>query len=210
MIGTDHLTATRESYDTVAETYAEFVKPRFAEDVLGRAVLAAFAELVRGTGPVLDAGCGPGQVTAHLAGLGVEVFGIDLSPRMVAIARRTYPELRFEVGSMTALDLPDGGLGGVLAWSSLLHLPPAELPGVFAGFHRVLAPGGHLLILFHVGDEHLTPESAYGGHPVSYQSWMRQPDDVAGLLEETGFEVTARLLEKGEKRPHARLLARKP
>src|SRR5690349_5352730 len=70
-----------------------------------RAVLAAFAESVRGLGPVLDVGCGPGTVTAHLAALGLDAAGIDLSPRMVEHARRRYPELRFSVASATALDL---------------------------------------------------------------------------------------------------------
>jgi ubiquinone/menaquinone biosynthesis C-methylase UbiE len=45
----------------------------------------------------------------------VSAFGIDLSPGMVEIARKKNPELRFEVGSMTALELADGGLGGVVS-----------------------------------------------------------------------------------------------
>ena len=83
-------------------------------------MLTAFAELVRsaGLGPVADLGCGPGQVTAHLAGLGLSTFGIDLSPKMIMMARQAYPELRYAVGSMTALGLGDGALGGILAWYS--------------------------------------------------------------------------------------------
>jgi trans-aconitate methyltransferase len=46
-------------------------------------------------------GCGPGHVTAHLRKLGLDTFGIDLSPAMIDVARREHPELRFEVGSMT-------------------------------------------------------------------------------------------------------------
>ncbi len=76
-------------------------------------MLAAFAEVV--SGPVADVGCGPGANTAYLKGLGVDVFGVDLSPEIVALSRERYPELRFQVGSMTALDLPDGELGGVTA-----------------------------------------------------------------------------------------------
>src|SRR5215210_93643 len=60
-----------------------------------RAVLGAFAESVRGLGPVLDVGCGPGTVPAHLAELGLDASGVDLSPRMVEHARRQYPDLRF-------------------------------------------------------------------------------------------------------------------
>ncbi|WP_436838746.1 class I SAM-dependent methyltransferase [Nonomuraea cavernae] len=50
-------------------------------------------------------GASPGRITAHLQSLGVNAFGIDLSPKMVAVARRSHPDLRFEEGSMTAMDL---------------------------------------------------------------------------------------------------------
>jgi trans-aconitate methyltransferase len=49
-----------------------------------------------------DLGCGPGRITAHLAGLGVSAFGVDLSPKMIGLARHAYPDLRFTEGSMTA------------------------------------------------------------------------------------------------------------
>lgn len=63
-------------------------------------------------GPVADVGCGPGYVTGHLHELGVDAFGIDLSPEMVAIARRDHPDLRLEVGTMTDLDLADESVAG--------------------------------------------------------------------------------------------------
>jgi SAM-dependent methyltransferase len=204
------LTATRAAYDTVAESYAELVPPLFKKDILGRAMLAAFAEQVKadGNAPVADIGCGPGHVTAHLAELGLAASGIDLSPRMVEIARRTWPQLRFEVGTMTSLDLPDEGLGGIVAWWSILHTPPEQLPVVFAEFHRILAAGGRFLTGFHVGNEtrHLT--QAYG-HAVEYDSYRLPPDGVTELLVEAGLEVTAQLLMPGEERSQACLLARK-
>jgi SAM-dependent methyltransferase len=204
-----YLTTTRSSYDTVAYDYAERVKTLFAKEPLGRAMLAAFAELVQADdGPVADLGCGPGQVTAHLDSLGVSAFGVDLSPKMVEIARRTYPNLRFEVGSMTALDLTDGQLGGIVAWWSIFHTPPEVLPVVFAEFHRTLAAGGHLLVGFHAGDEHLRPERSYG-HPVSYDAYLLPPDRIIELLSQAGIIVTARLLFDGTKWPQACLLAHK-
>jgi 2-polyprenyl-3-methyl-5-hydroxy-6-metoxy-1,4-benzoquinol methylase len=48
-----------------------------------------------------DVGCGTGRITAHLRQLGVDVFGIDLSPGMIEVARRDHPGLRFDLGSMT-------------------------------------------------------------------------------------------------------------
>ncbi|MER6227732.1 class I SAM-dependent methyltransferase [Streptomyces sp. NPDC001663] len=211
-----YLTAVRESYDTVAADYAEQVKRPTQLDPLSRALLAAFAEAVQegGDGPVADLGCGPGFVTAHLAGFGLSVFGIDLSPRMVEQARRAHPGLTFGVGSMTALDIEDGTLGGVLAYYSTHHTPPELLPRIYAEFRRTLAPGGCLMLAGHVGDgERLRPAQAYGGHPVSYESYLQPADRLAELLGEAGLEVTARVVqepEAGRKWPIATLLARRP
>jgi len=108
----DWLTDTRDSYDTVAASYADLLRDALERQPLPRGVLALFAELVRDTGgPVADLGCGPGRLTAHLRDRGVDAFGVDLSPAMIDIARREHPGLRFDVGSMTDLHLPDASVG---------------------------------------------------------------------------------------------------
>ncbi|WP_328499812.1 class I SAM-dependent methyltransferase [Streptomyces sp. NBC_00457] len=211
-----YLAAVRESYDTVAAAYTERVPDPRELDPLSRAMLGVFAELMQGggRGPVADLGCGPGKVTAYLAGLGVSAFGVDVSPRMVEVAREAYPGLRFLVGSMTALEIEDGELGGILAYYSTHHTPPELLPTVFAEFHRTLAPGGRLFMAGYAGDgERLRPETAYGGHPVSFTSYLQPADQLAELLEQAGLVVTARLVQApgdGAKRTVASFLARKP
>src|SRR5579862_724639 len=79
----DFLRDTRASYDAVAVRYAEWLRDELAAKPFDRAILAAFAELVlaAGPGPVADIGCGAGRVTAHLKGLGLTAFGIDLPRR---------------------------------------------------------------------------------------------------------------------------------
>ncbi|WP_035850700.1 class I SAM-dependent methyltransferase [Kitasatospora azatica] len=210
-----YLAELRESYDTVAGDYVKLVNSPAAIDPLGRAMLATFAELVRAAdlGPVADLGCGPGRVTAHLADLGVSVFGIDLSPEMIGLARQAYPELRFAVGSMTALELGDEELGGILAYYSTHHTPPQWLPVVFAEFARTLAPGGWLMLGGYVGDDEQVRFTEAYGHPVSYGSYLLPLERIAELLGGAGLVVTARLLQEpaeGMKRRHACLLARKP
>lgn len=208
-----HLETTRAAYDIVASDYAELVRTELAAKPLDRAVLAAFAELVQagGSGPVADVGCGPGRVTAFLHTLGVDMSGIDLSPAMVAVARRDHPLLRFDEGVMTTLDRADGSLAGVVAWYSIIHTPPKRLPVVFAEFRRVLAPGGHLLLTFQVGNERRHLEQAYG-HAISLDAFRLPPDQVAEMLSHAGLVVCARLVREpgeSEKDQQAFLLARK-
>jgi SAM-dependent methyltransferase len=208
----DWLTDTRISYDTVAESYTDFTRGALAKLPLLRGVLALFAEAAREVGgPVADVGCGPGLVTAHLRGLGLDAFGVDLSPRMVEIARRDHPGVRFEVGTMTDLDLADGSVGGVLAFYSVIHVPDEEVPTAFAQFRRVLRPGGVVMLGFHVGDrDHLKTEG-YGGHPMSLHVHRRPVERVAGWLRDAGFAVEAQvLIDPDEEVPGGMLLGRAP
>ena len=209
------LAAIRESYDTVAVDYADLLRGNLAEQPYDRSVLGLFAELVaHGVGgPVADVGCGPGRITAYLAGLGLDAFGIDLSPAMIEVARRDHPRLRFEVGSMTALELPDASVAGLLGWYSLIHLPDEAIPGVLTHFSRVLRPGGLVLLAFHVGDESRLKTSGYGGHPMRLHVHRRPPERVAGWLADAGFVVDTQVVrepEGAETVPQAYLLARRP
>ncbi|MQA07155.1 MAG: methyltransferase domain-containing protein [Pseudonocardiaceae bacterium] len=189
-----HLDATADAYDAVAVRYAEFARDELDALPLDRAVLAAFAELARTAdpGPVAELGCGPGRVTAHLRDLGLDVFGVDLSPMMVDLARAAYPDLRFDVGSMDALDLADGKLPGIVSWYSVIHTPPREMPSYFAEFHRVLAPDGHLLLAFFESEGE--PTTAFDHKVATAYRWPI--DDLAGLAGEAGFIEVGRMLRE--------------
>jgi SAM-dependent methyltransferase len=206
------LADTRTSYDTVAGSYADLVRDSLPQQPELRAALALFADLVgaAGGGPVADIGCGPGHVSAHLCTLGVDAFGIDLSPTMIDIARREHPGLRFEVGSMTALQLGEASVTGLLAFWSLIHIPDEAIPGVLAQFHRVVRPGGPLLVGFHVGSESTLKTQGYGGHPMNVHVHRRQPSRVAAWLRDAGFTLTTQmLLDLDQPRPGAILIARR-
>ncbi|MFF9571778.1 class I SAM-dependent DNA methyltransferase [Streptomyces sp. NPDC014685] len=205
-----YLNTTADAYDAVAVPYAELVRDSLDVLPLDRSFLATFAELVTtaGGGPVVELGCGPGYLTAHLRDSGLDVSGIDLSPVMIDLARETYPDLRFEVGSMDALDLADGTLNAVVSWYSLIHTPPRDVPPYFAEFRRVLAPGGHLLLGFFESEGE--PVTAFDHKVTTAYRWPL--DDLAAMAREAGFVEIGRMLrepQEGERFRRGHLLMRR-
>ena len=187
-----HRNETRAAYDGVVELYASMFADRLETQPFSRAMIGIFAESVRAAGNprVADAGCGPGHLTALLHELGLDAFGLDLSPGMVEHARRAHPALRFDEAWMEALPIEDDALGGVLSHYSMIHTPPGELPALLAEQVRVLAPGGLLLVSFFATDG---PEPVRFDHKVApAYSWP--VDRFAGLLTEAGLDPFARLI----------------
>jgi SAM-dependent methyltransferase len=190
------LADTRTSYDTVADSYAERIRDALDDEPYLRTALALLGDQVRaaGGGQVADVGCGTGHVTGHLRGLGIDAFGLDLSPMMIELARRDHPGVRFEVGSMTELPVADSSLAGVIAWWSMIHVPDDSVPTVLGHFHRALRAGGVVQVGFHVGEESRLKTEGYGGHPMKVHVHRRRPEQVATWLRDAGFTVEAQLL----------------
>jgi SAM-dependent methyltransferase len=186
------LETVRGSYDRVADNYVAMQIGYLEPEPWLRAALTAFAEDVRGLGPVLDVGCGPGTVTAFLSDLGLDVSGVDLSPRMIAHARRIHPGLRFAVGSATDA-LGENVFGGLLGWWSLFNLPRPVLADVFRAFARALVPGGQVLIGTHVGEGEVVRTDGYGGIPVQWTTHLWRPEQLAALLGDAGLDLVAEL-----------------
>jgi ubiquinone/menaquinone biosynthesis C-methylase UbiE len=212
----DFLKLTRDGYDRTAANYAQRFHRHLDDKPVDRAIVDAFAGLIRiaGNTRVIDVGCGTGVAAALLNASGTKASGVDLSLNMLAQARRLNPDISFVVGSMTSLPIADGSVGGVCAWYSIIHIPDNHLPGVFAQFYRVLAPGGLVLLAFQVGDEPLLLTNAFG-HDVHLTFIRRRPQWVANQLSRAGFKVYTELVRQPdddgfESTPHAYLVARKP
>ena len=191
----DDQDVVRDSYDRVAESYVAMGLGELAAYPWLRAALAAFAEDVRERGPVVDVGCGPGHVTAHLAGLGVDVRGVDLSPRMVEQARRLHPNasVRRRVPlprppPSTTLPSAACSAGGRRSTCPATSCRTSSRPSL-----PRLAPGGQVLIGTHVGDGDVVRTEAYGGVPVEWTTHLWQPEQLAALLADAGLELVAEL-----------------
>jgi SAM-dependent methyltransferase len=180
----------RRSYDAVADEYARRIAGELAGKPLDRALLDAFAVEVRPLGTCCDLGCGPGHVGDHLQRRGLDVVGVDLSPALLAEARRLFPGLRLAVADMRALPLADASVGGVAAFYSLIHLGHDDRRAVIAEIRRVLVARGLLLVAFHVGTETVHLDE-WWGRAVNLDFRFLDPAEVRDDLEAGGFSVEA-------------------
>ncbi|MBT1677324.1 class I SAM-dependent methyltransferase [Curtobacterium aurantiacum] len=170
------------AYSARADEYAAVLGSMDTVHPEDRALVDAWAAVRDGL--LLDAGCGPGHWTAHLARQGNRVIGIDAAPEFVEHARRTHDaSVDFRVGSLDALPLADGSVDGVLAWYSVIHHEPSRIGGPLEEFRRVLTPGGGLLLGFFEG----AAVEAFDHAVVTAYRWPVA--SLVALLDEAGFDV---------------------
>ncbi len=171
----------------------------------------------------LEIACGPGIVSRHLAPHVLEVHGVDMTPAMIAVARREaaaagHDNLTFSLGDATALELPSADFDGAIARFAIHHVP---VPGrLFAELARVVRPGGRIVMADHVADddadaaawsqeiERLRDPSHWACLPLSR---LRELGSSAGLELEHEEVVPLRLdfadwVERGSGGPEARAL----
>ena len=181
--------STRTSYDSVARQYADEIAGELANKPFDREFLDRFAKQV-GTGPIVELGCGPGHVAAHLASRGANVSGLDLSPQMIVQAKRLSPGLDFVVGDMLALPFADASLAGIVSFYSIVNFDTEQTQRAFAQIARVLAPGGLLALAFHVGRDTVHRDEWFG-EPVNIDFSSHEPDVIVCQLAEAGLVVNS-------------------
>lgn len=199
----DHVSRSRVVYDHSADLYVTAIGTAVSaefEAPLDRAVLDAFAELVRarGAGAVLDAGCGPGRVAAYLADRGLDVRGVDIAAGMIAAARGAHPHLQFDEGLITDLPVSAVSLEAVVYWYSIITTPPAGLADVWHELRRVLRPGGLALVAFQAGDGESDERPDAYGSSVALTLYRHSVDAVIEALRDHGFDIRAEIRRQPE------------
>lgn len=177
----------RTAYAAVAGAYADALVDELTTLPMERWLLERVAALADGA-PVIEVGCGPGHVTAHLADLGIAATGTDLVPEMIAQARRRFPQATYEVGDLRRLLRPAAadGWGAVLAWYALVHLTPAETADAVAALVRPLRPGGWLVYAGHAGSDTVHHDDWFGAD-VDLDFVLQEPATIAGVFERAGL-----------------------
>lgn len=188
----DPIHGTIATYNQIAATYAQLWQDRsvLAADV------AQFAALAGPNGRVLDIGCGAGFDTAVLHQHGLRAIGVDLSWEMMQAGRQQGVAAQFVQADMRALPFGAGlgGLDGLWACASLLHLPRPEVPAALQTFARLLRPGGAFYLSVKLGDDEGWTTEKYGRRRF-FTYW--QPETLDPLLAAAGFQIVSGSIRQG-------------
>ena len=172
-------------YDGLAEYWG---KDKTLHD-WGEVDLFRFSKLVGKGATVLDLGCGSGVQSKILADLGCEVCGLDLSPGMVAQAKKRVPNAEFVVGDMTKMNFIDGTFSGVYARASFLHIPKKIIPKVLKSVHKILKNDGILYLAVKEGEgEKKITDRRHGQKVTRFFSFFKE-DELVKFLGKAGFEI---------------------
>lgn len=141
---------------------------------------------------VLDVGAAYGHFVRWLRDRGVDAEGSDISPASVAWGRRNLG-VKLHEGRIDTLDLPAGSMDCIVSLDALYYSPDPvrELNAM----HRLLRPGGHLVLRLRNGRRTAADAGRQGRRPVGTSVmpdahlWAFTPGSISTLLRASGFEV---------------------
>ncbi|SKC71903.1 class I SAM-dependent methyltransferase [Krasilnikoviella flava] len=175
MSSDDRSRTDRDRWDAVAGSYVALVGGE-ADSFFRRLAPVLDEELGDPAGmDVWDLGCGHGWLAGILADAGARVTGVDGSVELIDAARRTYPDVEFDVRDLaTEVPVEPDAYDAVVCHMVLMDLP--ALDPVVAAVARGLRPGGRFIFtVLHPAFFHQEPSPSGSPPP-----WSRS---VAGYLE---------------------------
>ncbi|GAA2873760.1 methyltransferase [Actinoplanes cyaneus] len=202
----------RDAHDVLAEYYAKNFADLLDDLPVERAVLDLFAEVTLAVGTeVADVGCGTGRLLPYLASRGLSPRGVDLSPKMIEVARRDNPGFPYEVADLRELPFADAALAGVVCWFSLIYLAPEARVPAFTELARVVRPGGHLVTAYKLGDGTLLREGASTQLGVNFDRYFLSAREMEDRFAAAGFTLVFQgsIPAEGNEPPYGYLLVRR-
>lgn len=135
------LNKTCQDYSLIAEHFSSKREKFWPE------MQFLFDDYLRKGDKVLDLGCGNGRFYEAVQAKKIDYIGIDKSKKIIEIARRRYPQVRFQVADALNLPFPDNFFDKVYSIAVFHHIPSKEIRIEFLKeAKRVLKPGGFLIL----------------------------------------------------------------
>ena len=197
---------TMENLSAVYDKLAADWALKIPEETWGFGEFDKFIKLL-GEGRVLDLGCASGNHSKLLVDAGLNVVGIDISPKMIEVATRKVPDAKFFVGDTLDLQFPRAYFDSIYTRAALLHIPKRKIKKVVGSLHEILRKKGIIYVALKEGkgEREIFDEE----EKVSRFSAFYKESEFKKFLEEANFEVIETTYAKTERNRWLQFFAEK-
>lgn len=179
----DQLKKTIAVYNTIADQYAKSVESYYSAIDRDKFLL-----LISKGGKILDAGCAAGRDSRYFDSLGYDVVGVDLSQKLLDIAKKKAPYIDFQQQDIRSLPFPPNSFDGIYATAVLLHLDRDEVLPILKQFHTLLKPGGVVCVQVKEGIGEADVKEPISEGKARHFTYFKK-DEMESLLTQAGFTM---------------------
>lgn len=178
----------RNAYDLAAESYADQCFYELYDKPLDKKLYDLFFERVVNKGMALEIGCGPGEIANYLKMKGLDIIGLDISEKMIEVAKKLNPFINFRLGDVFDLEFENNSIAGIVAPYLIVNFKLEDVPKALSEMYRVLMNTGQILISFHSGNQELEINDFFvKGNTIPYTYF--DSDKVRDLIADAGFNI---------------------
>ncbi len=199
---TDTNDLVKEGYEKAADDYA--AKRNQFESIK---YLDIFSKLIEKGKTVLDVGCGAGKpVDEYLVKSGFTVNGIDISTRMIELAKKNVPEAFYEVKDMSNLQDGEYCVDGIVSFYAIFHAPREKHQDILRKFASFMPNGGTILITMGSGAWEGAEKDFHGAK--MFWSHYGAEKNIE-LVESAGFRIILHEIDGSANEKHLVIIAQK-
>ena len=177
-----NLKKTIKTYDEIAHHYKQ--KTKHLELITE---IKKFKKFLPKSAKVLDAGCGWGRDSKILS-KNFKVIGIDLSERLLDLAKAYAPKAKFQIGNISRTFFPSESFHGIWSNDTLIHLERKDILKTLREFHRLLRKNGILYLSVKEGEGEGWQEEEMSNYKPRFYTWFKE-DEIINYLKKTGFRI---------------------
>lgn len=142
----DKTSLSVQTYNKIAKKYSEF----YSSD-LDSEFVSSFINVLPEKAKILDLGCGTGRLLGVFQKKGFSITGLDLSEKMLEIAKKNFPQIKFVKSDMRKTRFKNNSFDALIVAYSVIHIPKKEIPATIKEFARILKPKGKLMLVIQKG-----------------------------------------------------------
>lgn len=138
---------------------------------------------------ILDIGCGVGVDSSYVKSKGYIPTGIDISKKMLEIAKKNNPQLDFRLSDMRKLNFKNDSYNGIIVSYSLIHIPKNEVPKVISNFYKILKKNGIIYLGLQSGKSREVFIDEPFKHGENLFLNIMSLKEIKEILEKEGFRI---------------------